>query len=145
MKQQASQRVQLLTEEHLHIPSFLPAWHYCTCRLPNQSQPCDGCAGTASSCAKKNNLSLLLHGCNKTRCACEQDLDQEYEAALERRRKEVEGERLQREQEQAGLLTAITSQQAEASGELFLPLCLVVLARRFHKNLLLHSMISSCC
>ncbi len=43
----------------------------------------------------------------------------EYEAALEQRRKEVERERLQREQEQARLLTAIASQQPEASGTSF--------------------------
>lgn len=40
----------------------------------------------------------------------------EYEAALEQRRKEVERERLQREQEQARFLTALASQQPEASG-----------------------------
>jgi hypothetical protein len=39
----------------------------------------------------------------------------EYEAALERRRKEVEAERLQREQEQARFLEAITSQRNDAS------------------------------
>lgn len=45
-----------------------------------------------------------------------QEIDLEYEAALEQRRKEVEAERLQREQEQARLLEAITSQRSEASG-----------------------------
>ncbi len=44
----------------------------------------------------------------------------EYEAALERRRKEVEAERLQREQEQARLLEAITSQRSDASGNCLL-------------------------
>ena len=45
-----------------------------------------------------------------------QDLDEEYEAALERRRLEVEAERRMQEEEDARLLRALTPQQ-ELPGE----------------------------
>ena len=55
-------------------------------------------------------------------CALGQDLDDEYEAALERRRLEVESERRLQEEEDARLLRALTAQQ-ELPGECQSAMC----------------------
>lgn len=55
-------------------------------------------------------LGLLL----SRRCVLPQDMEAQYEAALERRRKEVEAERLMREHEEARLFGASAARQQAA-------------------------------